>query len=59
MMIEERAWKLYLMMVFAMVIWGLSWTNAKILGLYADAPLITFWRFVIASICLFLLQKIG
>ena len=45
------------MMVFAMVIWGLSWTNAKILGLYADAPLITFWRFVIASICLFFIAK--
>ena len=45
------------MMVFAMVIWGLSWTNAKILGSYADAPLITFWRFVIASVCFFFIVK--
>ena len=45
------------MMVFVMVTWGLSWTNAKILGSYADAPLITFWRFVIASVCFFLIAR--
>ena len=56
-MIKGELWKLYAMMVFAMVIWGLSWTNAKILGFYADAPLITFWRFVIASVCLFFIAK--
>ena len=56
-MIQEGPWKLHLMMVFAMVIWGLSWTNAKILGSYADAPLITFWRFVIASVCFFFIVK--
>ena len=33
-----------------MVTWGLSWTNAKILGSYGDAPLIMFWRFFIATI---------
>ena len=57
MMIQGEPWKLYLMMVFAMVIWGLSWTNAKILGFYADAPLIIFWRFVIASVCFFFFVK--
>ena len=41
------------MMIIAMITWGLSWTNAKILGTYADPPLIMFWRFVIASICFF------
>ena len=33
-----------------MVTWGLSWTNAKILGMYGDAPLMTFWRFVFATL---------
>ncbi len=37
-------------MILAMVTWGLSWTNAKILGSYGDAPLIMFWRFFIATI---------
>ena len=50
-MAQEKQWKLSIMMVFAMITWGLSWTNAKILGTYADAPLIMFWRFVLASIC--------
>ena len=39
------------MMILAMITWGLSWTNAKILETYYDPPLIVFWRFVIASIC--------
>lgn len=33
-----------------MLTWGLSWTNAKVLGFYGDAPLMMFWRFVIASL---------
>jgi len=33
-----------------MVTWGLSWTNAKIVGMYGDAPLMTFWRFVFATL---------
>ena len=45
------------MIVFAMITWGLSWTNAKILGFYADAELISFWRFVIASICFYFIAK--
>ena len=50
---QVRQWKLSTMMIIAMITWGLSWTNAKILGTYADPPLIMFWRFVIASICFF------
>jgi len=42
--------RLNIMMIFAMLTWGLSWTNAKILGQYADAPLIMTWRFFFASI---------
>ena len=37
------------MMVGAMIIWGLSWTNAKILGTYAAPLILMFWRFVIAG----------
>ena len=37
-------------MVVAMIFWGLSWTNAKILGQYANAPLVMFWRFFFATI---------
>ena len=37
------------MMVGAMIIWGLSWTNAKILGTYTDPLILMFWRFVIAG----------
>ena len=36
--------------MIAMVTWGLSWTNAKIVGMYGDAPLMTFWRFVFATL---------
>ena len=36
--------------MIAMVAWGLSWTNAKIVGMYGDAPLMTFWRFVFATL---------
>ena len=50
---QAKQWKLSTMMILAMITWGLSWTNAKILGTYADPPLIMFWRFVIASICFF------
>ncbi len=50
---QEKQWKLSTMMILAMITWGLSWTNAKILGIYTDPPLIMFWRFVIASIWFF------
>ena len=56
-MAQEKQWKLSIMMVFAMITWGLSWTNAKILGTYADAPLIMFWRFVFASIFFFFIAR--
>ena len=52
-MAQAKQWKLSTMMILAMITWGLSWTNAKIIGTYADPPLIMFWRFVIASICFF------
>jgi len=47
---QRKDLKLTVLMVLGMLTWGLSWTNAKILGLYADAPLIMFWRFLFATI---------
>ena len=41
--------KLYIALVFAMFIWGISWPSAKIVGRYADADLLMFWRFVIGA----------
>lgn len=37
-------------MVFAMLIWGISWPNAKIAGRYADPELLMAWRFILAAI---------
>lgn len=35
-----------------MLSWGISWSNAKILGEYFSSPTIMFWRFLIASLAL-------
>ena len=41
---------LYLLLILAMVMWGLSWTNAKILGAYTSASVLTFWRFAFSGL---------
>ncbi|MBT3229869.1 MAG: DMT family transporter [Candidatus Marinimicrobia bacterium] len=41
---------LYIIMIIAMALWGLSWTNGKILGTYTSIPILMFWRFLIAGI---------
>ena len=33
-----------------MMLWGLSWTNAKIVGNYGEASLMMFWRFLFATL---------
>jgi hypothetical protein len=35
---QGKELRLTILMVLAMVTWGLSWTNAKILGEYGNAP---------------------
>jgi drug/metabolite transporter (DMT)-like permease len=47
---KSKKMRLTLLMILAMITWGLSWTNAKILGNYGNAPLMMFWRFFIATI---------
>ena len=46
-------------MILAMLSWGLSWTNAKILGQYCGAPLIMVWRFFLAAISIAPVLKIS
>jgi len=41
---------LYFIMIIGMMLWGLSWTNGKILGTYTSIPLLMFWRFLIAGV---------
>ncbi|MAP84284.1 MAG: hypothetical protein CMF83_00930 [Candidatus Marinimicrobia bacterium] len=49
--------KLQIALMFAMAVWGLSWTNAKILGVYTSPPLSMFWRFFLATICFIPIMK--
>ncbi|MDP6862023.1 MAG: DMT family transporter [Candidatus Marinimicrobia bacterium] len=41
---------LYLTLILSMTIWGLSWTNAKILSDYGPSSVLAFWRFFFSSI---------
>ncbi|HED8364667.1 TPA: DMT family transporter [Campylobacter jejuni] len=36
---------LFILLVIAMFLWGLSWPTSKILANYTDTSIITFWRF--------------
>ena len=45
---------LYIIMIISMGLWGLSWTNGKILGTYTSVPILMFWRFLIAGIFMFI-----
>lgn len=40
-------------MIISMSLWGLSWTNGKILGTYTSIPILMFWRFSIAAFFMF------
>lgn len=40
-------------MIIGMALWGLSWTNGKILGEYTTVPVLMVWRFFIAAISMF------
>lgn len=43
---------LYILMILAMAAWGLSWSNAKVLGHYAHPTVLIFWRFLFSSIAM-------
>ncbi|NOZ03726.1 MAG: DMT family transporter [FCB group bacterium] len=41
---------LYLLLVSAMLTWGLSWSNGKILAGYTSVPNLIFWRFTLTGL---------
>ena len=49
----KSSFKLTVLITIAMMTWGLSWTNAKILGAYGSPNLMMIWRFFIAIISFF------
>ena len=54
-MLKNKTWlvdsnsRLYVSLILAMFVWGISWPSAKIVGRYANADLLMFWRFVIGA----------
>ncbi|MBT3179776.1 MAG: DMT family transporter [Candidatus Marinimicrobia bacterium] len=48
--LNSKKFLLTIQMVLAMATWGLSWTNAKILGDYGSPSLMMFWRFFFAML---------
>lgn len=44
--------RFFLLLFFAMLSWGISWSNAKVVGEYLPSKTIMFWRFFIASLSL-------
>ncbi len=46
-----------MLMIVAMIFWGLSWTNAKILGRYTHATITMFWRFFFSTISFWFIVK--
>lgn len=49
-MLSRKDLTLNILIILAMLSWGFSWTNAKLVGQYSDAPLIMVWRFLLATI---------
>mgnify|MGYP001166326887 FL=1 len=47
---KSKEARITILMLLAMITWGLSWTNAKIVGDYGSPPLMMFWRFFIATL---------
>ena len=42
--------KFYLLIILAMITWGIAWTNAKIVSEYIDVELIIFFRFIFSTL---------
>jgi len=47
---KNKELRLILLMIISMTTWGLSWTNAKILGQYTSPIVLMVWRFLLASL---------
>lgn len=44
--------RFYLLLFIAMLSWGISWSNAKVIGDYLPVTTIMFWRFLFSSFSL-------
>ncbi len=44
--------RFYLLLFIAMLSWGISWSNAKVVGEYQPSMIIMFWRFLLSAISL-------
>lgn len=51
-MLEKNKNILYILLFFAMIGWGASWVNAKVLSRYINAYDMIFFRFLITGICM-------
>ncbi len=51
-MLEKNKKLLYVLLFFAMLGWGASWVNAKILSHYINAYDMIFFRFLITGVCM-------
>lgn len=43
------SFKLYFWMISAMILWGFSWVNGKVIAAYAPPAILMFWRFLLAA----------
>ena len=51
-MLEKNKNLLYILLFFAMIGWGASWVNAKVLSRYINAYDMIFFRFLITGVCM-------
>lgn len=49
--------KFTFLMFFAMTLWGLAWTNGKVVNEYTSVPILIFWRFIIGSLTMLPILK--
>jgi len=55
---QEKQTKFAFLMLFAMTLWGLAWTNGKVVNEYTSVPILIFWRFIIGSITMIPILKL-
>ena len=53
-MTDRQKTLLYVIMIFSMILWGLSWPSGKIVSQYGSIPVIMVWRFLIAAAAMLL-----
>ena len=56
-LINNNNLRLYVLMIFAMLIWGASWPSGKIVGQYSTPHIIMVWRFIFAALTIALFMS--